>query len=421
MSWNFPTGDVEVWDINSTLRFIKQSAWVILLQELPADLSSISYVFEDEKTWESISFDAFLAQFPYIQQTNFASLKKENVGENSLFEIYKTYNFLYARFQKAKEKLTKNWFEIQDILEALIKRLTDQVMEAGTGQRKLKNGTVVGLSKYSNTKYEFMKVPYYAFACANVSLDTVKIRNKAGTIYTLRGVDDMMNSTNDEWWLFLPNSMGVSASLIANDNKWNLVFIAQERNNATTLSQNNAKFISSASGAVDFKLFSSWENLDLLHNAVGAEVEEELWINPIRSQLSKETLHARTKWWVESILEGKSEYHRIHALGDILSQEWMQILGRELWLDANLLPAALVMEEKRRNPEFIFLWKAGYSVPDIQKFWQTAESRDESLSIRWITYQEILEELENRKNGWEKKIDDHFFMSYIWFLMKTSQ
>jgi hypothetical protein len=154
------------------------------------------------------------------------------------------------------------------------------------------------------------------------------------------------------------------------------VFIAQERNNATTLTQNISRYIASASWAVDYSTFSQGNDLDMLHHAVGAEVEEELWVNPIRSRLSKETIHARTKWWVEGILEGKNEYQRIHALWDILSQEWMQILGRELWLDANLLPAALVMEEKRRNPEFIFLWRAGYSIEEIKKFWEHAESKD---------------------------------------------
>lgn len=397
--------------------FIWESAGITVLQELPADLSKISYIFEEEDD-ALLDESEFFWKFPFLKEVDFTWLNPENVGENPLLEIMKTYYFLSNRFERAKEKFEKRNFDMDTVLTALIRMLASQVIEAWKGKRKLKNGTVVGLSQFSEHQYTFMKVPYYAFACTNVSLDTVKIQDRNGKEFSLRQIDDLMEWKNDIWGVFLPNSMGVSASLMTTNEKWEMVFIAQERNNATTLTQNKSRYIASASGAVDYSVFSLWTGLDILHDAVGAEVEEELWVNPIRSQLTKETIHARTKWWVEGILEGRSEYQKIHALWDILNQEWMQILGRELWLDANLLPAALVMEEKRRNPEFIFLWRAGYSIEEIRKFWEHAESKDESLSIRWITFQDIVTELERRKNWWENMIDNHFFMSYIGFLIK---
>jgi hypothetical protein len=57
----------------------------------------------------------------------------------------------------------------------------------------------------------------------------------------------MLGSRNDVGGLFLPNSMGVSASLMTTNEKGEIVFIAQERNNATTLTQNISRYIASAS------------------------------------------------------------------------------------------------------------------------------------------------------------------------------
>lgn len=404
----------------STLDFLKSSCWVSVLQELPMDLGKISYSFEKQEEWR-LSFEDFLEKFSFIDKKQFDTLKTENIWENSLFEIYKTYNFLIGRFQKSQEKLTKNGFLVDDIIDTVMKRLVFQVIEAGNSERKLKNGMVVWLSKYSKSEYVFMKVPYYAFASTNVSLDVVKVRNRSGKEYTLREIDSLMNSKNDEWGFFLPNSMWVSASLMTTDKNGNLIFISQERNNATTLSQNNARYIASASWAVDFKMFENGENLHLLHSAVGQEVQEELWIYPLKSQLSQEKITSEIKGRITSLLDN-TEYEQVQILWNILHQEWHDILGRELGLEVNLLPSALVMEEKRRNPEFIFLGKVGYSVEQIKDFWEMADSKDESLSIRGISYQDIQEEIKNRKNGWEKQIDDHFFMSYIWFLLKiTSQ
>ena len=209
-----------------------------------------------------------------IDKKAFDWLKTENVWENSLLEIYKTHNFLRARLSKAENKLRENGFELDDLMEALMKRLVNQIIEAWNWQRKLKNWTVAWLSKYSSEWYTFMKVPYYAFACANVSLDIVKVKNNDWKEYSLREIDDLLGSNNDEWWLFLPNSIWVSACLMTRNKSWEIVFIAQERNNASTLTQ-RSKFIASASWAVWVSTFESFKDLSALNHAAWEEVRED--------------------------------------------------------------------------------------------------------------------------------------------------
>lgn len=399
---------------------IKSSTWLKVLQELPSSLSRISYQFEETESSEEISFEEFLSKY-WIDREAFEWLKTENVWENSLLEIYKTHNFLKARLSKAKNKLNENWFELDELMKALMKRLVDQILEAWNWQRKLKNGTVAWLSKYSSEWYAFIKVPYYAFACANVSLNIVKVKDKSWVEHSLREVDDMLNSHNDEWWLFLPNSMWVSACLMTKNNKWEIVFIAQERNNATTLSQNPNKFIASASWWVPVAIFDRHNDLWALNHAMWDEVKEELWVKPAHSSLTEDEIKWAVTQNISQILSWNEEYQRIWILWETLSEEWKKILWRELWLDANLLPTALVFEEHRRNPEFVFLWKVWFTLEEVIEHWKNAEDKDESLSIRWFTLEEIHQELERRKNWWEKQIDDHFFMSFIWYLTTISK
>lgn len=406
---------------NNELSFIQKNAGIKIMRDFPTGLSNISFHFENNVDTPMLSFEQFLETYNFIQPAEFDNLNTDNVWENSLLEVYKTYNFLVWKFNTAKEKLEKNWFEIDALLESVLKRLVCQLIEAGNGKRKLKNWEVVWLSSYSENHFVFNKVPYYAFASTNVSLDSVFVQNSHdGKEYSLREIDDILGSKNDTGGLFLPNSLWVSVSLITMDKNGNTIFISQERNNSATLSQNNAKYIASASWAVDYELFSWWGTLGLLHTSIDAEIQEELWINSVQSSLTQDWIINHTKlniWWV--VAQGDN-YNKINIVWSLLHQEGFEILWRELWLEANLLPAALVMEDKRRNPEFIFLWKVWYTIENIRKSWEKAKSKDESLSIKWISYEEILEELENRKNWWEKKIDDHFFMSYIWFLLKST-
>lgn len=411
-----------VWEWNNNtqknINTIKESSWLRVLQELPSNLSSIPYQFEDIEDLEEMSFEEFLSKYS-IDKKAFDWLKTENVWENSLLEIYKTHNFLRARLSKAENKLRENGFELDDLMEALMKRLVNQIIEAWNWQRKLKNGTVAWLSKYSSEWYTFMKVPYYAFACANVSLDIVKVRNKDWKEYSLREVDDLLGSNNDEWWLLLPNSIWVSACLMTKNEKWEIVFVAQERNNASTLTQ-RSKFIASASWAVWISTFESFKDLSALNHAAWEEVREELWVSPIHSSLTEDEIKWAVTQNVSQVLWWNEDYRRIWVLWETLKKEWLNILWRELWLDANLLPWALVFEEKRRNPEFVFIWQVWFTLEEVIEHWENAEDKDESLSIGWFTLSEIYQEIERRKNWWEKQIDDHFFMSFIWYLMKIS-
>jgi hypothetical protein len=36
---------------------------------------------------------------------------------------------------------------------------------------------VISLSKFTDKGFEFLEIPYYAFACTNVSLDMVMVKN----------------------------------------------------------------------------------------------------------------------------------------------------------------------------------------------------------------------------------------------------
>lgn len=401
---------------------IKKTAWVKLLQELPNDLSKISFSFEEINEKVQVSFESFLSKFDFIDKEKFSLLKVENVWENSLLEIYKTYNFLINKFNESKNKLNDIWFSLDVLLYEIIKRLCYQVIEAWEGTRKLKNWNVVWLLKYNTNHFIFNKTPYYAFASTNVSLDFIKILNKKDSkIYSLREIDDLLNSKDDTGWLFLPNSLGVSINLITTDSDNNNIFISQERNNSSTLSQNSAKYIASASWAVDYNLFTNEWKLTTITEAIHSEIIEELWIDSINSKINKETLISKTKKNTDSILNNDLNYRKIQILSNLLKEEWYEILWRELWLEANILPWALVMEEKRRNPEFTFLWKIWYNLDEIKKSWENASSKEESLSIKWITFDEIKKELDNREKWLEKTIDDHFFMSYLWYLIKLEE
>lgn len=408
-------------EIKKTLMLIEEQAWISLIKELPTDLSSITFSFDEDVEQLKISYDDFLKKYTFIKIQDFLNLNKENVWADSLHEIYETYNYLVWTFGKSEKNLSNLWFDVNIILDSVIERLVNQVIEAGNSNRKLKNWCVVWLSNYSDTHFTFTKVPYYAFASTNVSLDLVKVKNNNWEEYSLRDIDTLLDSRNDNWWFFLPNSMWVSVNLLTKDNNDENIFIAQVRNNSTTLTQRSSS-VSSASWAVDYDLFMSWWNLDLLNHAIWAEIKEELWLDHIKSALTIKQIKSEVLWIVDNpTIPNYVVNNSINLLWNLLNQEWLDILNRELWLEANLLPVALVMEEKRRNPEFIFLWKVWYNLDEIKKSWSNSEWKDESLEIIWINFDDILDELENRKKWSNPKIGNHFLMSFYWFLLKLNE
>jgi hypothetical protein len=157
--WIHTTPWIDTKDSHDMIDFIWESAGITVLQELPADLSKISYVFEEEEDDTLLDDREFFWKFPFLKEVDFAWLNPDNVGENPLLEIMKTYHFLSNRFQRAWKKLEQNNFDVDTVLTALIRMLASQVIEAWKGKRKLKNGTVVGLSRFSEHQYTFMKVP----------------------------------------------------------------------------------------------------------------------------------------------------------------------------------------------------------------------------------------------------------------------
>jgi len=56
-----------------------------------------------------------------------------------------------------------------------MKRLFIQIQEASKNGRKLMNGRVASLLKSADNTLYMQEIPYFAFACSNVSLDDVQI------------------------------------------------------------------------------------------------------------------------------------------------------------------------------------------------------------------------------------------------------
>lgn len=386
-----------------------------IIDYLPNDLSDIKYTFTPEIKTEYLNYEDFIQEFN-IDEQEFLNLSKESVWEEPLLEILKTYNFLVNKFNNSAKKLSQIWLTPDNIAKASTKRLLDQVLEAWSSKRKLLNGQVVSLSKYSKEQYDFEKIWYYAFACTNVSLDIVKIKNDLWVEFTLREIDDILKSHNDEWWFFLPNSLWVSVNLMTEDENWKMSFIAQERNNTTTLTQRN-RYVSSASWAVDYRIFAWNWDMNLMHNAIWEEIEEELWLENIKSNLDQKTLIQQIKDKVLNITAWK-EKEGVNVLWKILKADAQNILWRELWLEAVIMPSILVYEEKRRNPEIVFIWKTWYNIKQIRQSWEKSISKDESLSIASISFDEIEEEIKNRIETWKVNLDNHFLMSFLWFLWK---
>ncbi len=189
------------------------------------------------------------------------------------------------------------------------------------------------------------------------------------------------------------------------DDNGNLVFISQERNNQKVLSQNPYRFISSASGGVPADVLDNHH----IYKAINTEIEEELWFSAAQTK--------REKFREQFLRILENENHNIFmGLSQALSNEVKDDISqiKSSWM----LSVALVFWEERRNPEIIFIANTNNAIWDIQKSWQNAEDKEESLSIKWITPEEIETDLKGRESWKEPTIDNHFYMSYIGFLLK---
>ncbi len=355
-----------------------------------------------------LNYEEFINKF-WIQKNDFNELKKENVWEKPLVEIFKTYEFLYSKFYNAKTDLEYLNIDFETFLEAIIDRLIFQVKEAWNGDRILKNWIVVWISKYNNEWFEFIKVPYYAFACTNVSLDEVKINDKNWDELSLRQIDSRLWGKSKNWDFFLPNSLWVSVCMYTKNNEWNIEFVSQERNNKKVLSENKSNFIASASWWVPISILE-WKNIkSWLIKQMNNEIQEEIWLN-------SKIIDNIILW----DLNNNDIDNWIKIIWDWIITWLKKIIKNELWNEdfSWLIPVWLVIEEKRRNPEVIFIAATDKSINYIKSKWEQAKDKDESLSIKWITLNEIIEDLERRKKWKNPKIDNHFYMSFLWFILK---
>ena len=387
--------------------------WINSVIDIFSDnIDNYPITLKETKEIESLSYEEFIEYFE-IDESEFKDLNKDNVWEEPLMEIFKTLKFLLSHFNESREEIENLWINFKEFINSIINRLKQQVIEAGNSKRKLKNWTVVWLSKFSNEWFEFKAIPYYAFACTNVSLDQVKVKNIDWIELTLRQIDTLLWSKNNSWELFLPNSLWVSVCLTSHNEAWDIVFVSQERNNATTLSQNPFKFIASASWWIPYKLVQDWHRL---HSAIKDEIQEELWLESA-NLLPDEVVNwfKNQIWWV---IENK--YNVINAK-NVLLQALRYRISKELWVTDNknmyswTIWVALVMEEARRNPEIVFISHTDLSLEEIKESWAKSKDKDESLNIAWITIEQIEKDLELRRNWKSPIIDNHFYMSFLWY------
>lgn len=308
------------------------------------------------------------------------NLNSEYVWENIAEQIVYTWKYLQEKYEKSRWKLNTYGVSPEEITKACTQRLLEQVQEASKNWRKLINGRVASLLKYENDTLHMQEIPYYSFACSNVSLDQVMIWERS-----LRDIVWLCNNTNDQWEFMLPNSLWICISVMSKDQQWKPCIIAQDRNNTTTLTQrDNGRVVASASWAININKWSAD-----IEAAAQEEVQEELWLSSNIHYLPK-TTNALFTW----------ELDPIH---------------RELWIskkECDFEPRWLVMETYRMNPEVICSGYTEKDITQIQELWKTAESQYESLSIEWISLDEVGDNL-----SWEKEtLWKHFLMSLLaWY------
>lgn len=323
----------------------------------------------------------------YDEELN--NISQKNVWVNITQEIQMTYKFLWDIFKKSERKLTQYWVSPEELQNACTQRIIEQVLEAWKTGRKLINGKVASLVRYENNTLYLGEVPYYAFACTWVSLDTVKVWER-----TLREIVKLCDGKTDAGDFMIPNSLWICVTVLAKNNNGKPIIIGQVRNNTTTLTQRDSqKVVASASGAISLER----EAENILSGAASDEIEEELWLSA--SEMTEIFIKRKIStilWWDAALWNNAwSTFQR--ELG-IASQS------------AFFRPSCLVIEERRLNPEIIcHAVETDMTLEEIQSSWENAQDKDESLAIKWITFKEIQQNL-----NWEiTTLDPHFIMSLL--------
>jgi hypothetical protein len=326
----------------------------------------------------------------------------QNIDANQIPEVHRTLNYLYSKFSSLFPKLIEHfWLDEHAFLSGIAQRLAFQIWEAKISWRKFTNWVVWSL-KAMNKEWNMVleKIPYWAFWWTNVSLDAISYTTNNWD-KTLRDIMEypMIGYTNEETWeFFLPNSLWVSVIIQLQDG----TIIAQQRNNKSVLTQ-YAWLTASASWAISIMENMTGDITWLRANAV-AEVSEELGINP------------ESYPWLPSLQNTISENIQDHIL-------------RELWLPerANwaLIPLWLVMEWKRHNPEVVFtiIMKGGITLESIQKEWENAQDKFESIWIVGISPEQIEEDVSYYQKNMETSSRNTplWLERYIWTLDKKRE
>ena len=364
-------------------------AWAKVIEnfweESPRAIKQLLWEIEFTQEMEDNFQKSFGTQIDTLQNLN-----PEFVWASVLEDVKYTYAYLWNKYEKTKSKLATLWLTPIDITNACTQRIINQVIEASENWRNLKNGRVASLLKYKDNKLFLQEIPYYAFACSNVSLDEVNIWERS-----LRDIVKLCWNKTDNWEFMLPNSLGISVSVMVEDDG-KPVIIWQVRNNKTTLTQrSNERVVASASWAININRDES----DIISGAAAEELKEELWL--WATEVSKSHFNGT----LIEIIDWK----------DLLSDIGWNTMLRELWIsqEATIFrPSALVMEDKRMNPEIVcHAIENDLSLEGIQESWETAESQYESLSIKWIPMSEISDNIKGEK----ETLDKHFMMSLFWW------
>ena len=335
------------------------------IAEIIQNLAQITYVSTISHSISASVESRVIKEYPFLEtlwEKYFSSIE-----DSQKAEVKRTIDYLYTKLQSLFPKILEKFNVTEDaLLEAIGKRLADQIQEAKINGRKFTNGTVGSLKKITEGgNFILEKIPYWAFGSTNVSLDVVKINTKFWEIY-LREIMESFDYTDEQWEFYLPGSLGVSVMIQLSDG----TVVCQERNNKLLLTQ-YSWLVSSASGAVTINDdTANWFN-SIAESAV-AELQEELWVKSI-------------------------SIPHFPDIADIAKDIQGHIL-RELNLEETgaLIPVGIVMERKRHKYEVVFtvLLPEKYTMETIIQKWASAPDKSESLRILGVTTRDIESQLD---------------------------
>lgn len=330
---------------------LETASWTKILQRL--NNQSLDEIEANVRVTASpntiISKEVFVSKFCHALQItmyeNVVDKQRSHDIDEVIDQLYATYAYLYAKFQKAKKQFSKFkelrnisssveeiiWIVVDTCIKTLIIKVTEAWWE--WSKRKLFNWVKATLLKVNKNKRGFEKMWYRAHVATGGSLDEVICtfpKEDDDVKFTLREIDTAFSSLNDVKEYRLPNTLWIVWNIFF-DFEWKRHYIGTYRNTQTTFHQsgNAETIIAWASWAFDYdKLFE-------LHNP---------WASGTRAQMRSE-LDDELLW------------------GEIFLLKMIQDLNQELWIDTTkneyhelvkISPSVLVQEERRRKPEMIF-------------------------------------------------------------------